>query len=134
MTLAETQFEVGHVSPVACPACIGVPSAVQIAADRLAAVPARMMLSLPMAHCAACITTVEQALMAVPGDVDVLIAAELMEAGRAVQRGLVTPERTTVIASSHRVYSVMEKTVPGSGLADQNDGKGGAVSDVVAGG
>ncbi|MFA9229376.1 MAG: heavy metal translocating P-type ATPase [Microgenomates group bacterium] len=67
MTLAETQFEVGHVSPAACPACIGVPSAVQIAADRLAAVPARMMLSLPMAHCAACITTVEQALMAVPG-------------------------------------------------------------------
>lgn len=58
------------------------------------------------------------ALMAVPGDVDVVIAAELMEAGRAVQRGLVTPERTTVIASSHRIYSVMEKTVPGTGLAE----------------
>lgn len=58
------------------------------------------------------------ALMAVPGDVDVVIAAELMEAGRAVQRGLVTPDRTTLIASSHRVYSVMEKTAPGSGVAD----------------
>lgn len=58
------------------------------------------------------------ALMAVPGDVDVLIAAELMEAGRAVQRGLVTSDRTTVIASSHRVYSVTEKIVPGSGLAE----------------
>lgn len=57
------------------------------------------------------------ALMAVPGDVDVLIAAELMEAGRAVQRGLVTPDRTTLIASSHRIYSVMEKTTPGNGLA-----------------
>jgi indolepyruvate ferredoxin oxidoreductase beta subunit len=58
------------------------------------------------------------ALMAVPGDVDVLIAAELMEAGRAVQRGLVTPDRTTLIASSHRIFSVMEKTTPGNGLAD----------------
>ena len=58
------------------------------------------------------------ALMAVPGDVDVVIAAELMEAGRAVQRGLVTPDRTTLIASSHRIYSVMEKTAPGNGLAD----------------
>lgn len=58
------------------------------------------------------------ALMAVPGDVDVVIAAELMEAGRAVQRGLVTPDRTTLIASSHRIYSVLEKTTPGNGLAD----------------
>lgn len=58
------------------------------------------------------------ALMAVPGDVDVLIAAELMEAGRAVQRGLVTADRTTLIASSHRIFSVMEKTTPGNGLAE----------------
>ncbi len=58
------------------------------------------------------------ALMPVPGEVDVLIAAELMEAGRAVERGLVTPERTTVVASSHRVYAVQEKVVPGHGVAD----------------
>ena len=32
-------------------------------------------------------------LMPVPGDVDVVIAAELMEAGRAIQRGLVSPEQ-----------------------------------------
>ena len=66
------------------------------------------------------------ALMAVPGDVDVLIAAELMEAGRAVERGLVTPERTTVIASSHRTYAVQEKITPGNGLADSA-----AVLDIV---
>ena len=58
------------------------------------------------------------ALMAVPGDVDVLIAAELMEAGRAVERGLVTPDRTTVITSSHRTYAVEEKMTPGNGVAD----------------
>jgi len=50
------------------------------------------------------------ALVPVPGEVDVVIASELMEAGRAIQRGLVTPERTTLIASTHRVYSMTEKT------------------------
>ena len=50
------------------------------------------------------------ALMPVPGEVDIVIASELMEAGRAVQRGLVTPDRTTLIASTHRVYSMTEKT------------------------
>ena len=58
------------------------------------------------------------ALMPIPGQVDLLIAAELVEAGRAVLRGLVTPDRTTVIASSHREYSVAEKAVPGDGIAD----------------
>ena len=58
------------------------------------------------------------ALIPTPGDVDVLIASELMEAGRAVQRGLVTPERTTLIASTHRVYSIAEKSAMGDGVAD----------------
>lgn len=50
--------------------------------------------------------------MAAPGDVDIVIAAEWMEAGRAVQRGLVTPDRTTLIASTHRTFAVSEKEVP----------------------
>ncbi len=55
------------------------------------------------------------ALMPLPGDVDVVLASELMEAGRAVQRGLVTPDRTTLVASTHRVYSITEKTALGDG-------------------
>jgi len=55
------------------------------------------------------------ALMPVPGEVDVVIASELMEAGRAVQRGLVTPDRTTLITSTHRVYSMTEKTAANDG-------------------
>src|SRR5262245_45821730 len=51
------------------------------------------------------------------GDVDILIAAELMEAGRAVMRGFVTPDRTTLIASSHRIAAVSEKINPGDGRA-----------------
>jgi indolepyruvate ferredoxin oxidoreductase beta subunit len=58
------------------------------------------------------------ALMPVPGDVDVVIAAELMEAGRAVVRGFVSPERTTTIASTHRVYGITEKSAMGNGIAD----------------
>jgi indolepyruvate ferredoxin oxidoreductase beta subunit len=58
------------------------------------------------------------ALMPVPGEVDVVIASELMEAGRAVTRGLVTPERTTLIASTNRVYSMTEKIAMGDGRAD----------------
>lgn len=53
-----------------------------------------------------------------PGDVDILIAAELAEAGRAVLRGFVTPERTALIASSHRMLAVSEKIVPGDGRSD----------------
>lgn len=55
------------------------------------------------------------ALMPVPGDVDVVIAAELVEAGRAVQRGIVTPDRTTLIASDHRQYTMTEKIRMGDG-------------------
>ena len=58
------------------------------------------------------------ALMPLPGDVDVVLASELMEAGRAVQRGLVTPDRTTLVASTHRVYAIAEKTAMGDGRAD----------------
>lgn len=53
-----------------------------------------------------------------PGDVDVVMAAEFMEAGRSLLRGLVTPERTTLIASTHRSFAVAEKEKPGGGIAD----------------
>lgn len=54
----------------------------------------------------------------VPGEVDIVVASELMEAGRALQRGLVTPGRTTLIASTHRVYSMTERTALGDGRVD----------------
>jgi len=58
------------------------------------------------------------ALMPVPGDVDCVAASELAEAGRAIQRGLVDRERTTLIASSHRSYTISEKSAMGQGAAD----------------
>jgi indolepyruvate ferredoxin oxidoreductase, beta subunit len=58
------------------------------------------------------------ALMPAPGDVDLVIASELMEAGRAIQRGLVTPERSTFIFSTHRVFAMTEKIAMGDGRVD----------------
>jgi indolepyruvate ferredoxin oxidoreductase, beta subunit len=58
------------------------------------------------------------ALMPVPGDVDCVVASELAEAGRAIQRGLVSPERTTLIASTHRYYAIAEKSALGQGVGD----------------
>jgi indolepyruvate ferredoxin oxidoreductase, beta subunit len=53
-----------------------------------------------------------------PGDIDLVVASELMEAGRAIQRGLVTPDRTHLLASTHRVYSMTERTALGDGRVD----------------
>ncbi|KAA1182418.1 indolepyruvate oxidoreductase subunit beta family protein [Rhizobium tropici] len=57
-------------------------------------------------------------LMPTPGDVDVVMAAELMEAGRSVLRGLVTPDKTLLIASTHRSFAVAEKEKPGDGIGN----------------
>jgi P-type Cu2+ transporter len=65
MALVE-DYDAGHASPSACPACAVAPSA-----ERLAVLGrpshGRLMLSLPTAHCAACMSTVENGLQAVPG-------------------------------------------------------------------
>ncbi|MCW2997956.1 MAG: putative indolepyruvate oxidoreductase subunit [Solirubrobacterales bacterium] len=53
-----------------------------------------------------------------PGEVDVVIASELMECGRAIQRGFSTPDRTTLITSTNRVYSIDEKMAMGDGRVD----------------
>jgi indolepyruvate ferredoxin oxidoreductase beta subunit len=59
-------------------------------------------------------------LMPMPGDVDVVLASELMEAARAVERGFVTPDKTLLIASTHRVYAMTEKIALADGRADAN--------------
>jgi indolepyruvate ferredoxin oxidoreductase beta subunit len=58
------------------------------------------------------------ALMPVAGDVDCVVASELAEAGRAIARGLVSPERTTLISSTHRSYAIGEKSALARGITD----------------
>ena len=52
------------------------------------------------------------------GDVDVVVASELLEAGRAIANGFVTADRTLLIASVSRVYLTTEKMQMGDGRYD----------------
>jgi len=54
----------------------------------------------------------------IPGDVNLVIAGEMAETGRAIEKGFVTPNITTLIASSHRVYAMPEKEALGDGIMD----------------
>ena len=58
------------------------------------------------------------ALMPVAGDVDVVLASELLEAARMVEKGYSTSERTCLVASTHRVLTTQEKMARGDGRLD----------------
>jgi indolepyruvate ferredoxin oxidoreductase beta subunit len=53
----------------------------------------------------------------VPGCVDLVVASELLEAARMVERGFVTA-RTTLLSSTHRVYTTLEKMHMADGRQD----------------
>lgn len=54
-----------------------------------------------------------------PGTIDVMVASELIEAGRALENGFVAPDRTVLIAATHRVYAVAEKSAMADGRFDE---------------
>jgi indolepyruvate ferredoxin oxidoreductase, beta subunit len=58
------------------------------------------------------------ALNAAPGEVDVMVASELLEAVRSIQAGYVSLDRTLLIASTSRVFTVDEKSAMGDGRLD----------------
>lgn len=58
------------------------------------------------------------ALVPMPGRVDVVIASERVEAGRMMERGFVSPNRTTLILSTSRVLTTAEKIQMGDGRYD----------------
>ena len=60
------------------------------------------------------------ALTPAPGFIDVMAATEFVEAGRAMQNGFTSPDRTILIASTHRVYSIAEKSAAGDGRFDDD--------------
>ena len=53
-----------------------------------------------------------------PGNVDIMVASELVEAGRAMTNGYVSPQRTTLVASTHRIYATVEKMQMADGRFD----------------
>src|SRR3569833_965269 len=52
------------------------------------------------------------------GDIDIVVASELLEAGRTTLSGFVTPDRTHVVASLCRFFTMDEKTAMGDGRFD----------------
>ena len=58
------------------------------------------------------------ALVPSPGSIDLMAASELVEAGRAMQNAFITSGRTTLVASTHRIYATSEKMVPSDGRYD----------------
>jgi len=90
----------------ACPACVAAPSAerlAQMAAPR----EARLMLSLPTAHCALCISTVEQGLEALPGirsaRVNLTLKRVLVEAAPEVTAASLIPHLDRLGYEAHEL-------------------------------
>lgn len=54
-----------------------------------------------------------------PDNIDLMVASELVEAGRAMQNGYISA-RTTLIAATHRVYATSEKMQLGDGRFDSD--------------
>jgi len=52
------------------------------------------------------------------GEIDIMIATELAEGARALGNGFITPNRTTLISSTHRVFLTLEKMAMGDGRLD----------------
>lgn len=53
-----------------------------------------------------------------PGEVDLMVASELLESIRAIQAGYVSPDRTVLLASTSRVFTVDEKSAMGDGRVE----------------
>ena len=58
------------------------------------------------------------ALNPAPGQVDVLVSSELLEATRLASAGMITPDCTTLIANTARVYTMDEKMAMADGRLD----------------
>ena len=53
------------------------------------------------------------------GDIDIAVASEIAEAGRMISRGFISPDRSLLIASDHRVFGITEKSAAGDGSVDR---------------
>ncbi|MGH7808043.1 MAG: indolepyruvate oxidoreductase subunit beta family protein, partial [Thermodesulfobacteriota bacterium] len=56
----------------------------------------------------------------VPGDVDIILAQEFLELGRVLELGYGS-NKTTIVSSTHRVYSAPEKMPIGSGIYSEEN-------------
>ena len=52
------------------------------------------------------------------GDIDIAVTSEIAEAGRMLSRGFISPDKTTLISSDHRVFGITEKSATTDGTVD----------------
>ncbi len=81
-----------HPGAMGCPGCAAVPLALQ------ATVPARLLLSLPNVHCAACIGKIEAGLSAVPGVQSARVNLTLKRASIDASAGTTAADLVAVLA------------------------------------
>ncbi len=125
MTVVEDFGRVPGLAPVlgpvsACPACAAVPAAERIAALR-ADRDGRIMLSLPLAHCAACISTVEGALQRVPGVRTARVNLTLKRASVEAAAGVTPSQLIAVLAAEGQEAHELD---PGLLSATETDRQG----------
>jgi len=56
----------------------------------------------------------------VPGDVDIILAQEFLELGRVLEQGYGS-DKTTIVSSTHRIYSTLEKMPMSSGIYSEEN-------------
>lgn len=114
------EFEDEHVSASACPACIAAPSAEQMAKSGDIR-GARIMLSLPTAHCAVCITDVERELMKQPGVKSARVNLTLKRASVDAESDV---EAANLISALDRIGYEAHELDPGMLSATEADKRG----------
>lgn len=115
---AETWDE--HVSASACPACLAAPSAEQMAKSGDIK-GARIMLSLPTAHCAVCISDVERELDGQPGVRSSRVNLTLKRVSVDADAGV---EPAALIAALDRIGYEAHELDPGLLSATETDKRG----------
>ncbi|SOC10169.1 heavy metal translocating P-type ATPase [Rhodobacter maris] len=109
-----------HVSASACPACLAAPSAEDLA--RSGDIKgARIMLSLPTAHCAVCITDVEREMEATPGVRSARVNLTLKRVSVDAEAGVAAED---LIARLDRIGYEAYELDPGMLSATETDKRG----------
>ncbi len=102
-----------YTGPMACPGCAAMPPLQQIVP------PARLMLSLPNVHCAACIGTIEAGLLAMPGVTSARVNLTLRRASIEASAGVTADALVATLARLGHEAHELDATALSSTATDR---------------